>query len=110
MRLPLLVALAAFVLAACGQSQPPAKGEQGEVGPVGPAGPAGPPGASGLPIRIASVPCDQTACGVNCNANERILNAYALDPGGTISFEDESHLIFRPRRRPAVVVLACVGQ
>jgi hypothetical protein len=56
------------------------------------------------------VPCDQTACGVNCNANERILKAYALNPGGTISFEDESHLIFRPRRRPAVVVLACVGQ
>jgi hypothetical protein len=113
MRLTLLVALAAFVLAACGQSQPPAKGEQGEAGPVGlagPAGPPGPPGASGPPIRIASVPCDQTACGVNCNANERILNAYALNPGGTISFEDESHLIFRPRRRPAVVVLACVGQ
>src|SRR5450759_170219 len=105
MRLPLLVALAAFVLTACGQSQPPAKGEQGEAGPVGLAGPAGPPGPRG-----ASVPCDQTACGVNCNPNERILNAYALNPGGTISFEDESHLIFRPRRRPAVVVLACVGQ
>ena len=40
MRLPLLVILATFLLAACGQSEPPAKGE---AGPPGPAGPAGPP-------------------------------------------------------------------
>ena len=43
MRLRLLLILAAFILAACGQSEPPAKGE---TGPPGPAGPAGPPGAS----------------------------------------------------------------
>ena len=38
MRLPLLVILAAFLLAACGQSEPPAKGEAGPPGPAGPAG------------------------------------------------------------------------
>jgi hypothetical protein len=36
MRLPLLVTLAAFLLAACGQSEPPAKGEAGPPGPAGP--------------------------------------------------------------------------
>ena len=49
MRLTLLVILAAFLLAACGQSEPPAKGEAGPPGPAGPpgaAGPAGPPGPS----------------------------------------------------------------
>ena len=37
MRLPLLVILATFLLAACGQSEPPAKGEAGPPGPAGPA-------------------------------------------------------------------------
>ena len=32
MRLPLLVILAAFLLVACGQSEPPAKGEAGPPG------------------------------------------------------------------------------
>src|SRR5262245_41639786 len=49
MRLPLLLILAAFLLAACGQSEPPAKGEAGPPGPAGPAGPAGPSGPSGPP-------------------------------------------------------------
>ena len=39
MRLRLLLILAAFILAACGQSEPPAKVE------TGPPGPAGPPGS-----------------------------------------------------------------
>ena len=70
MRLTLLVILAAFLLAACGQSEPPAKGEAGPPGPAGPpgaagpvgppgaAGPAGPPGpsASGQAIRVITVP------------------------------------------------------
>ena len=53
MRVPFLVILAAFLLAACGQSEPPAKGETGPPGPIGPPGPAGPPGpsASGPAIR-----------------------------------------------------------
>jgi hypothetical protein len=38
MRLRLLLILAAFILAACGQSEPPAKGEAGPPGPPGPAG------------------------------------------------------------------------
>ena len=36
MRLRLLLILAAFILAACGQSEPPAKGETGPPGPAGP--------------------------------------------------------------------------
>jgi hypothetical protein len=109
----LLFVVAALVLASCGQNQPPPKGEQGEagsVGPAGPAGPPGPPGTSGSQIRMVSAPCDHMACAVSCNDNERILNAYALNPGGAISFEDERNLTFRPRRRPAVIVLACIGK
>ena len=34
MRLRLLLILAAFILAACGQSEPPAKGEAGPPGPA----------------------------------------------------------------------------
>jgi len=42
--------------------------------------------------------------------NERILNAYALDPGGAISFIDERNVSFRPKEkgRPTVLVLACI--
>jgi hypothetical protein len=114
MRLPLLVILAAFLLVACGQSEPPAKGEAGPPGPAGPpgaAGPAGPPGpsASGQAIRVITVPCDQTACGASCEANEQILNAYALNPGGAIGHIDERNVTFRPKERPTVLVLACIA-
>jgi hypothetical protein len=112
MRVPFLVILAAFLLAACGQSEPPAKGETGPPGPIGPPGPAGPPGpsASGPAIRIITQPCDQAACGASCGENEQILNAYALNPGGAIGFIDERNVTFRPKERPAVLALACIGK
>ena len=54
MRVPLLVILAAFLLAACGQSEPPAKGETGPPGPTGPRGRAPP-----VPlVRPAPAPAD----------------------------------------------------
>jgi hypothetical protein len=119
-----MVILAAFLLAACGQSEPPAKGEAGPpdpAGPPGPAGqpgPAGPPGATGPPgpaangraIRVITAPCNQTACGASCEQNEQILNAYALNPGGAIGFIDERNVTFRPRERPTVLVLACIAK
>src|SRR5262249_20408414 len=112
MRLPLLAILAAFLLAACRQSEQPAKGEAGPRGPAGPPGPPGPPSpaAGGPAIRVITAPCDQTACGATCMENERILNAYALDPGGAISFKDERNVSFRPKEkgRPTVLVLACI--
>ena len=42
--------------------------------------------------------------------NEQILNAYAPDPGGVISFIDERNVSFRPKEkgRPTVLVLACI--
>jgi hypothetical protein len=42
--------------------------------------------------------------------NERILNAYALNPGGAISFVDERNVSFRPKEkgRPTALVLACI--
>jgi hypothetical protein len=42
--------------------------------------------------------------------NEQILNAYALDPGGAISFIDERNVNFRPKEkgRATVLVLACI--
>ena len=133
MRLRLLLILTAFILASCGQSEPPAKGETGPPGPAGPpgaagpvgppgaagpvgppgaAGPAGPPGpsASGQAIRVITVPCNQTACGASCEANEQILNTYALNPGGVISFIDQSKVTFRPKERPTVLVLVCIGK
>jgi hypothetical protein len=118
MRLPFLVMLSALLLAACGQSEPPAKGETGppgpagSAGPPGPAGPAGPPGASanGKAIRVVTLPCNQTACAANCEQSEQILNAYALNPGGAIGFIDERNVTFRPKERPTVLVLACIGK
>jgi hypothetical protein len=111
MRLRLLLILAAFILAACGQSEPPAKGV---AGPPGPAGPAGPPGASsgtnGPTINVIARACEQTACGASCAENEQILNAYALNPGGVISFIDQRNVTFRPKERPTVLVLACIGK
>jgi len=113
MRVPALVMLSALLLAACGQSEPPAKGETGPPGPAGPTGPAGPigppgPSANGQAIRVVTLPCNETACAANCNANEQILNAYALNPGGVIGFIDERNVTFRPRERPAVLKLACI--
>jgi hypothetical protein len=115
MRLLLLMISVAFLLVACGQSEPPAKGEAGPVGPAGPAGPPGPPGpsgtsASGRAIRVITQPCAETTCGASCEENEQILNAYALNPGGAIGFIDERNVTFRPRERPAVLVLACVSK
>src|SRR5262245_33742386 len=84
---------------------------KGDTGPAGPPGPPGPPGlaASGPAIRIISAPCDQTACGASCRANEQILNAYALNPGGAISFIDERNVSFRPKEKGrATLVLACI--
>jgi hypothetical protein len=102
MRLPLLEILGAFLLAACGQSEPPAKGE------AGPPGPPGPPG--GAAIRVITAPCDQVTCAASCMENEQVLNAYALDPGGVISFIDERNVSFRPKEwgRRTALVLACM--
>jgi hypothetical protein len=106
-----LVTLAALILAACGQSEPPAKGE---VGPPGPPGPAGPPGdasgAQGPTIKVTARPCDQLNCGASCEENEQILNAYALNPGGVIAFVDERHVTFRPNKSPTVLELVCIGR
>jgi len=114
MRLGCLLIFAAFVLAACGQSEPPAKGEAGPPGPAGPAGPAAfsgsTSGANGPAIKVIARPCDQPACGASCEENEQILNAYALNPGGTISFIDQRNATFRPQKRPSVFVLICVSR
>jgi len=119
MRLSLLVISAAFLLVACGQNEPPAKGEAGPpgpagspgpTGPTGPAGPTGPSGAGGRAIRVIARPCGEATCGASCEENEQILNAYALNPGGAIGFIDERNVTFRPKERPAVLVLACIGK
>jgi hypothetical protein len=49
-------------------------------------------------------------CSISCEANEQILNTYALNPGGTFVFEDVNRASFRPQRRGAAVkvVVACV--
>jgi hypothetical protein len=42
--------------------------------------------------------------------NEQVLNAYALDPGGVISFLDERNVTFRPKEwgQGTALVLACI--
>jgi hypothetical protein len=48
---------------------------------------------------------------LSCNEDERLLNAYALTPGGVFTFEDDRRVTFRPARRPSSkIVLACVRQ
>ena len=98
---PLLI-LAVFILSSCGQSEPPAKGEAGPPGPTS--------GANGPTIKVIARPCNQPACGAIRDENEQILNAYALNPGGVISFIDQRNVTFRPNGRPTVLVLVCTGK
>jgi hypothetical protein len=51
-------------------------------------------------LRFAEFACTQAACAVTCNEDERILTAYALNPGGTFVYEDDRRTTFRPTRRP----------
>ena len=104
MHLPLFLILGALLLAACGQSEPQAKGE------TGPPGPAGPPGSSagGPAIRFTTGHCDRTVCGASCAENEQILNAYALNPGGVIAFVDQRNVTFQPKEQSTTLVLACI--
>jgi hypothetical protein len=103
-----LVALGGLLLAACGQSEPP-KGAKGDPGPAGPPGPPGPAGPAGGTIRFAEFACQQAACTVACNDDERILNTYALNPAGTFVIETDSRASYRPRGQPSgKIVIACV--
>lgn len=115
-----LLGLLALMLAlgGCGENNPWAKrGEKGEAGLPGPAGPAGPPGPPGAPgrsvnVRFAEFACEQPACTAACEANERLLNAYALNPAGTITVDDDRGITYRPPRRgpSGKLVLVCVPQ
>jgi hypothetical protein len=125
MRCSVFVMLIAFLLSACGENSTPPKSEQpeptgpagpagpvGPVGPVGPAGPAGPPGNAGAPgtsIRFIDSEC-RGACALACEANERILNTYAIAPGGAFTLEEYNRATFRPARQgiPIKVSVACV--
>ena len=128
MRAGLVVLLfVGLAVGGCGQDQIAVKGEKGDpgpegpagaAGPVGPVGPMGPPGQAGAPgtpgkdaalVRFAEFNCQQATCPVACNDDERIMNAYALNPGGTFAYDDDRRATFRPTRRPSgKVVLVCV--
>ncbi|HEY6995633.1 MAG TPA: hypothetical protein VH397_18160 [Xanthobacteraceae bacterium] len=86
-------------------------GEKGEAGPPGPPGPAGPAGASGTAIRFVEGECRQP-CKVACEDNERILSTFAINPGGTFTYEADNQATFRPARPnvAATVILACVAK
>jgi hypothetical protein len=106
--------LVSLFVSGCGEKEV-ARGEKGDQGPPGPAGPPGPPGAagpvglSGTIIRFVEGECRQ-ACTVACEDNERILNTFAINPGGTFGFDADNKATFRPQRQgvSAKVVLACV--
>jgi hypothetical protein len=106
-----LVILTALILSACGQSEPPAKGDARSARTPGPAGPPGADsGAQAPAIKVIARPCDQVSCGASCEENEQIINAYALNPGGVIAFVDERHVTFRTNKRPTILVLVCIGR
>jgi hypothetical protein len=111
--LPITVTLvAALALGGCSEAPKGEKGdagEKGESGPAGPPGPAGPVGASGTAIRFVDTECRQ-GCKVACEENERILGAYAINPGGAFIYESDSQATFRPQRQGIAikVVLTCI--
>jgi hypothetical protein len=110
MRVPLQLfsPLLLLTLAACGQN--PFQGPPGPEGPQGPPGPEGQRGQSGTVIRSVEGDCSGSSCIVACEENERILSVYAINPGGTITYEANNRAIFRPPRQdvPVKVVLACI--
>jgi hypothetical protein len=112
MRCSAFAILLVFSLFGCGENSTQSKSEQPEPGPAGPAGPAGPPGPAGAPgtvIRFIDSECREP-CTVTCEANERILNTYAVTPGGAFTLEDYNRVTFRPARQgiPIKVSVACV--
>ena len=75
--------LLAGLLAACGQTEPGAKGDAGPPGERGEAGPPGPPGPPGSPataiptlLRIVRATCDALGCTAQCNEDEDLFIAY----------------------------------
>jgi hypothetical protein len=82
-------------------------GPQGPPGPAGAQGPPGPSGPAGAPvpvapsIRFAEFGCPTVVCSLSCNDGERLLNVYAVTPGGSFTFEDDRGVTFRPARRPS---------
>jgi hypothetical protein len=126
----IIVLISAIALAGCSERPNVVKGEKGDPGekgepgpagpsgPAGPAGPSGPPGppgpsgaaaASGIMIRTVENECRQV-CPVACEANERILGSFAINPGSTFVFEDDRRATFRPQRQgvSVKVVLSCI--
>jgi hypothetical protein len=105
------IVLLMLALSACGENiQKGEKGDQGPAGPEGAPGPVGAAGMSGTIIRFVEIECRQI-CFVACKENERILSAYAINPGGTFTFDpDNRKAAFRPKLQGALVkfVLACV--
>ncbi|MDC7785990.1 hypothetical protein PQJ75_14350 [Rhodoplanes sp. TEM] len=117
MRARLAGALALLLLVGgCGffdmQPQKGDKGDPGPPGPAGPAGPAGPPGPAGRGIgwRFAEFTCQTAACSAACEPNERLINAFAVNPAGTVTFDDERTVIYTPPKRgpSGKLVLVCV--
>jgi hypothetical protein len=103
---------AALALAGCSDIFSAIKGEKGDTGEKGAPGPAGPVGAAGgMVIRFVEGECRQP-CKVACEENERILNTFAINPGGTFTFEADNQATFRPQRQGAAakVILACVAR
>ena len=106
----ILLLAASLGLSAC-EKKVASQGEKGDQGPPGPAGPAASPGPSGKVIRFVVGECRQ-ACTLACEANERILNTYAIKLGGTFVFEEQNRATFRPQHEGTAikVVVACAPE
>jgi len=90
------------------QGEKGAVGEKGEKGERGERGQKGDQGPNWV-VRFVDGEC-RSPCTISCEANERILAIHAINPGGTLVYEDDGRATFRPQRQGAStrVVVACV--
>ncbi len=66
-----------------------------------------------MQVRFVEITCTaaQATCSGACNDGERVMSAYAVSPGGTLVYDDERRITFRPARRGAgKAVVACVPE
>jgi len=110
-----IVIFALLMLSIFGQFNGPAgeRGAQGEKGQQGERGERGERGAKGDSgphwiIRFVDGEC-RAPCTISCEANERILTVHGINPGGSLVFEDDGRVTFRPQGRGTSVrvVVAC---
>lgn len=99
-----------LALSGCVENPTAQKGERGDQGRPGLEGPSGPPGPAGPNRTVIRFVNRRQVCSIACKGNERILSAYAINPGGDFTFTANNKAIFRTQQQgiPVKIFLACV--